>query len=213
LLLYFDEPYGILRNIMVENPKSLGSGIATARPDKPLDNAMRIMYVPSEEGARLMRSLGFLYGSIDERHAEETLQVGKLGVSDGGNVWRKGENGKVTMIANKLDLTNTLQAVKTNGEEFTLNEFEDQRTGKRILARTLPDDGSRRAFQIWLVKDPKDMQYLVDAVFCLHFHQPATDDHGVALNEDQILHEALHVGITFDMSIEGKPLLPQLPQE
>jgi len=211
MIVFFNELYGILNSMMPENLKQLGSGIATAHPDKPLDDTIRIRYAPTEDAIPLLRVLGNVWQGLDESHAQKLLQVGKLGVSEFGDIWRKEENGQATMIASGLDLLHTLDAVERSEEGSTLNEFEDRGGGKRILARTLQNGDSPPTLQLWEAKNPKDTQYLVDAVFCLHFHQPASDDQGVKLSEDQILQEALRVGITFNMSMKGEPLLPHLP--
>jgi len=199
----------------IEDLKKLGSGIAKALPDQRLDDTMRIRYVPSEEGEQVFRFLGALFNNRLELDFGETLQIGELGVSTDGSVWRKNENGQTTTVVSSLDLFHTAQAVKNNEKKSTLNEFEDRSTGKRILARILPNPVTRspKTLEVWIAKTPKDTQLLVDAVFCLHFHQPAADSRGVVLSESQILQEAQRVGITFNMNMEGKPLLPQFPQK
>jgi hypothetical protein len=190
--------------------KQLGTGIATATPDKPFDDYLRITYAPSEEGARIMRPIGFALFSIDQRAAEAALKVGRLGVSEIGDVWRKNEDGKIVKVTDRLDIHHALETVRENGEEFSLNEYEDKNTGKRILIETHPGDQN---LQLWFVKNSQDQQRLVDAVYCRHFHQPAKGDDGNILSEEQTLAEALRVGITFYITPNGTPLLNKIPRK
>ncbi len=192
-----------------ETLRPLGSGIATAKPDQPLDDTIRIHYAPSEHALPMLRTLGYALFSIDEDKAMKELRIGSLGTSPSGDVWRKDESGQAVMVASRLDLHSALDTVKKFGHESTLNEFEDKHTGRRILIRTMP--GS--PYELWLPKTEADIPVLVDAVYCVHFHRPAADANGTPMSEQQILQEAHQVGVTFFMSPKGDPLLPQLSEK
>lgn len=195
---------------MNSSVKELGSGLATFHETRT-PPMVQIAYAPTEHGKNLLLSLSHIHFGIAEQDAIRHLQGDTLGITQNGDIWRKDEEKHVKMVLSSLDLLEMHETILADNGKHSLNEYEDEGRNVRIFARTLTSENGLPLYEVWLSKRKEDTQILIDALFCLHFHQTAADSQGNLLTETQIFEEAMRVGITFYMSDKGEALLPIIP--
>jgi len=161
-----------------------------------------VTYAPSEEGLRIMKSLGYADQIAELRTVDAALKNNKVAVHR-GTVYLK-EDGVVRSLLSPSEIHDLREFVSQSETKPSLRSLEFENTGKLILVRTL---GDSLPHQIWIARNPQNTPILEDGLYCLHFNQPAVDSNGTALEQEQIFYIVENLGIMLRMTHQGRILI------